>query len=144
VTPSALNSLRVAPCILSLLLSHELVLLFSSYSFLSWLDLFTIKSQAEHSQVPREKLSKKRFRSTENDRKRFFGFPPGRRLVQAWRRKDFPEGVYSMAAITLAPTTGGGTELILTHRGVPKHLLDQIEDYWRLGYWAPMKERRGD
>ena len=67
---------------------------------------------------------------------------PGRRLVQAWRRRDFPEGIYSMAAITLNPIPSGGTELVLTHRGVPKHLLDQIEDYWRLGYWAPMKERR--
>lgn len=64
---------------------------------------------------------------------------PGRRLVQAWRREDFPEGVYSMAAITLDSIAGGGTELVLTHRGVPKHLLDQIEDYWRLVYWAPMK-----
>jgi uncharacterized protein YndB with AHSA1/START domain len=67
---------------------------------------------------------------------------PGRRLVQAWRRKDFPEGIYSMAAITLAPTPKGGTELVLTHRGVPKHLLDQIEDYWHDVYWQPMKERR--
>ena len=67
---------------------------------------------------------------------------PGRRLVQAWRRNDFPEGIYSMVAITLAPTPGGGTELVLTHRGVPTPLLDDIEDYWRLGYWAPMKERR--
>ena len=67
---------------------------------------------------------------------------PGRRLVQAWRRQDFPEGIYSMAAITLAPTPAGGTELVLTHRGVPKHLLDQIEDYWRAVCWAPMKERR--
>ena len=67
---------------------------------------------------------------------------PGQRLVQAWRREDFPEGIYSMAAITLSPTTVGGTELVLTHRGVPKHLLDQIEDYWRLAYWAPMKQRR--
>ena len=67
---------------------------------------------------------------------------PGERLVQAWRREDFPEGIYSMAAITLAATPNGGTELVLTHRGVPKHLLDQIEDYWRLVCWAPMKERR--
>ncbi len=67
---------------------------------------------------------------------------PGRRLVQAWRRKDFPEGIYSMAAITLAPIPGAGTELVLTHRGVPKHLLDQIEDYWRFVYWAPMRARR--
>src|SRR6478735_9982898 len=51
---------------------------------------------------------------------------PGRRLVQAWRRTDFPEGIYSMAAITLAPTSRGATELVLTHRGLPKQLLDQI------------------
>jgi uncharacterized protein YndB with AHSA1/START domain len=67
---------------------------------------------------------------------------PGRRLVQAWRRMDFPDGIYSMAAITLDPLPSGGTELVLTHRGVPKHLLDQIEDYWRLVYWGPMKTRR--
>jgi uncharacterized protein YndB with AHSA1/START domain len=64
---------------------------------------------------------------------------PGRRLVQAWRRKDFPDGVYSMAAITLDPIPGGGTQLVLTHRGVPKQLLDDIEEYWRHVCWAPMK-----
>jgi len=41
---------------------------------------------------------------------------PGRRMVQAWRRKDFPEGICSMAAITLDPIPGGGIELVLTHR----------------------------
>ena len=46
----------------------------------------------------------------------------GRRIVQAWRRKDFPEGVYSMATFNLTPTPDGGTELVLTHRGVPKWL----------------------
>ena len=64
---------------------------------------------------------------------------PARRLVQAWRRDDFPDGVYSMAAITLAPTAGGGTELVLTHRGVPKHLIPETEDYWRRIYWERMK-----
>ena len=64
---------------------------------------------------------------------------PGKRIVQAWRREDFPEGVYSMAAVVLTPTPGGGTELVLTHRGVPKALLDSTEAAWREGYWAPMK-----
>ena len=66
---------------------------------------------------------------------------PGKRLVQAWRHHDFPDGIYSMAAITLAPTASGGTELVLTHRGVPKHLIPETEDYWRQCYWARMKER---
>src|SRR4249920_722310 len=61
---------------------------------------------------------------------------PGKRLVQAWRRNDFPEGVYSMAAITLAPSATGGTELVLTHRGVPKHLIPETEQYWRELYWS--------
>jgi len=54
----------------------------------------------------------------------------GRRVVRAWRNKKFPEGVYSMAAFELTPTKTG-TELILTHRGVPKHLIPEVEKYWR-------------
>ena len=61
---------------------------------------------------------------------------PGKRLVQAWRRRDFPEGVFSMAAITLAPTASGGTELVPTHRGVPKWLIPDTEEYWRTQYWS--------
>ena len=64
---------------------------------------------------------------------------PGKRIVQAWRRDDFPEGIFSMAAFTLAPTADGGTELVLTHRGVPKHLLDDTEQEWREKYWTRMK-----
>lgn len=64
---------------------------------------------------------------------------PGKRLVQAWRRHDFPDGVYSMAAITLAPTGTGGTDLVLTHRGVPKHLIPETEHYWREIYWSRIK-----
>lgn len=64
---------------------------------------------------------------------------PGKRIVQAWRRSDFPEGIFSMAAFTLAPTGDGGTELVLTHRGVPKWLIDDTEENWRNDYWAKMK-----
>jgi len=45
-----------------------------------------------------------------------------------------------MAAFTLAPTPDGGTELVLTHRGVPKHLLDDTEQEWREKYWTKLKE----
>lgn len=63
---------------------------------------------------------------------------PGRRIVQAWRHRDFPEGVYSMAAFELTPTPAGGTEVVLTHRGVPKALLDRTEEAWR-GGWLRLK-----
>lgn len=53
-----------------------------------------------------------------------------KRIVQAWRNRKFPEGIFSLAAITLEPTKTG-TELILTHRGVPKALIPEVEKYWR-------------
>ena len=56
---------------------------------------------------------------------------PGKRIVQAWRTKKFPPGIFSMAAFTLVPTRGGGTELTLIHRGVPKELIPKIEAGWR-------------
>lgn len=64
---------------------------------------------------------------------------PGRRIVQAWRHRRFPEGVFSMAAVTLTPTPDGGTQLVLTHRGVPKDLIPETEATWREQYWSRMK-----
>ena len=64
---------------------------------------------------------------------------PGRRIVQAWRHRRFPEGIFSMAAVTLTPTPDGGTELILTHRGVPKALIPETEQNWRDQYWSRIK-----
>lgn len=64
---------------------------------------------------------------------------PARRIVQAWRHRRFPEGIFSMAAVTLTPTSDGGTELVLTHRGVPKDLIPETEQNWRERYWARMK-----
>jgi uncharacterized protein YndB with AHSA1/START domain len=64
---------------------------------------------------------------------------PGKRIVQAWRHRKFPEGIYSMAAVTLTPTPDGGTQLVLTHRGVPKDLIPETEQAWRERYWSRMK-----
>ena len=64
---------------------------------------------------------------------------PGRRIVQAWRHRRFPEGVFSMAAVTLTPTPDGGTQLVLVHRGVPKELIPETEQAWRDQYWTRIK-----
>ena len=63
-----------------------------------------------------------------------------KRVVQAWRHRNFPEGIYSMATYSLLRTKDGKTELTLTHRGVPKDLIPQIELEWRTLYWNKMKE----
>jgi len=44
-----------------------------------------------------------------------------------------------MAAVTLAPTPDGGTELVLVHRGVPKDLIPETERAWRDQYWSRIK-----
>jgi uncharacterized protein YndB with AHSA1/START domain len=64
---------------------------------------------------------------------------PARRIVQAWRHRKFPDGIYSMAAVTLTPTPDGGTDLVLTHRGVPKDLIPETEQAWRDRYWSRIK-----
>jgi hypothetical protein len=45
-----------------------------------------------------------------------------------------------MAAFTLRPVDTG-TELKLTHRGVPRALIPRTEERWREEYWAPMKRK---
>jgi uncharacterized protein YndB with AHSA1/START domain len=64
---------------------------------------------------------------------------PGRRIVQAWRHRRFPEGIFSMAALTLTPTADGGTDLVLVHRGVPKELIPETEQAWRDQYWSRIR-----
>jgi activator of HSP90 ATPase len=64
----------------------------------------------------------------------------GKRIVQAWRQSDFPDGIFSMAAFTLKPTMDGGTELVLTHRGVPKDLIPRVEAGWRENFWNRMRQ----
>ena len=65
---------------------------------------------------------------------------PGKRIVQAWRDHRFPPGIFSMAAFTLTLTEDGGTELILTHRGVPKDLILRVSLEWRKNYWEKIKK----
>lgn len=65
---------------------------------------------------------------------------PGKRVVQAWRTKRFPEGIFSMAAFVLTRAKDGGTELTLTHRGVPKDLIPEIEALWKKRYWRRMRD----
>lgn len=64
---------------------------------------------------------------------------PARRIVRAWRHRRFPEGIFSMAAVTLTLTSTGGTDLVLTHRGVPKELISETEQTWRDRYWSRIK-----
>ena len=65
---------------------------------------------------------------------------PGKRIVQAWRSRDWPEGHYSIVTFALAKKSGGRTQLRFTQVGV---LADDYADKnkgWRTHYWQPLKK----
>jgi uncharacterized protein YndB with AHSA1/START domain len=64
---------------------------------------------------------------------------PGKRIVQAWRGKGWPAGVFSIVTFALARSAGGRTRLTLTHVGVPASSYKGIKQGWRTFYWAPLK-----
>lgn len=62
---------------------------------------------------------------------------PGKKIVQAWRGSDWPEGVWSEASFTLLPTKTG-TRLTFTQTGVPTTQYADIAQGWKDFYWTPM------
>jgi uncharacterized protein YndB with AHSA1/START domain len=62
---------------------------------------------------------------------------PGRRIVQAWRQREWPEHHYSIATFDLAPM-GRGTRLTFTQMGVPADRYDWMDEGWRSTYWGPL------
>lgn len=64
---------------------------------------------------------------------------PGKRIVQAWRSQDWPEGHYSIVTFALAKRAGGKTQLRFTQIGVPSRDYADKNRGWRTHYWEPLK-----
>jgi activator of HSP90 ATPase len=64
---------------------------------------------------------------------------PNKRIVQAWRVVDWPEGVYSIAKFELK-AQGSGTHLVFDHTGFPEDLRDHLAEGWADHYWARLKK----
>jgi activator of HSP90 ATPase len=62
---------------------------------------------------------------------------PGKRVVQAWRSKAWPEGVYSIIRFELA-AAGKGTKLVFDQAGHPDDAQAMLEGGWPKMYWEPM------
>ncbi len=60
-----------------------------------------------------------------------------RRIVQAWRGKDWPEGHYSIARFELS-ADGDKTRLVFTQEGVPEQVAKHIDEGWKKMYWEPL------
>jgi activator of HSP90 ATPase len=64
---------------------------------------------------------------------------PGKRIVQAWRSADWPEGVYSIVRFELT-TDGANTKLALDQVGHPADTAPHLEKGWHEMYWNPMNK----
>ncbi len=59
---------------------------------------------------------------------------PGKRVVQAWRAKNWPEGLYSIVRFELQ-ADGGGTKLVFDHDGFPAEMKEHLASGWQANYW---------
>ncbi|HEX5281016.1 MAG TPA: SRPBCC family protein [Micropepsaceae bacterium] len=69
---------------------------------------------------------------------------PNQRIVQAWRVKLWPDGMYSIVSFELQPT-GSRTRLMMTHDAFPDgmraHLNGEMSDGgWHRQYWEPLQK----
>jgi activator of HSP90 ATPase len=62
---------------------------------------------------------------------------PGRRIIQAWRAADWPEGVYSIVRFELT-ADGAHTKLAFDQVGHPADAALHLEKGWHEMYWNPL------
>ncbi|HVE86156.1 MAG TPA: SRPBCC domain-containing protein [Myxococcales bacterium] len=60
------------------------------------------------------------------------------RIVQAWRGKDWPAGVFSVATFSLQAEGKNKTKLSFTQHGVPDDQVEHIAKGWYSQYWEPL------
>ena len=64
---------------------------------------------------------------------------PAKRIVQAWRSQNWPEGHYSIVTFALFKKSGG-TQLRFKQIGVPANDYARKNQGWRMHYWQPLKQ----
>ena len=62
----------------------------------------------------------------------------GKRIVQAWRAKNWPPGIFSLVSFTLKKQ-GKGTRLTLDHTGIPGNHRGHLNSGWKARYWKPLR-----
>ena len=64
---------------------------------------------------------------------------PSERIVQVWRDRPWPPGVYSLVKFELKPE-GSGTRIVFDHTGFPAGDEPHLRDGWIEHYWEPLKK----
>lgn len=60
------------------------------------------------------------------------------RIVQAWRAKNWPDGVFSIVRFDLSPS-GAGTLINFTHQAFPDGEKEHLAAGWHKMYWDPLR-----
>ena len=63
-----------------------------------------------------------------------------KRVVQAWRAKTWPEGLYSIVRFELR-ADGAGTKLSFDHDGFPEDQAEHLSKGWHANYWDNIAKR---
>ncbi|MDH3209383.1 MAG: SRPBCC domain-containing protein [Burkholderiaceae bacterium] len=61
----------------------------------------------------------------------------GQRLVQAWRVKTWPPGIFSIVRFELKPQ-GADTLIVFDHLAFPATEGDHLASGWHANYWEPI------
>ena len=67
---------------------------------------------------------------------------PNQLVVQAWRAKTWPAGIYSIARFELLGD-GSKTRVVFDHDGFPADMKDHLAAGWISNYWEPMHKLLG-
>ena len=63
-----------------------------------------------------------------------------KRIVQAWRSRNWPIGAWSIVTFELSRQGKERTRVTFTQYGVPDKFHAQISDGWRVHYWEPLRK----
>lgn len=67
---------------------------------------------------------------------------PGKRIVQAWRTKGWPEALYSIVRFELH-ADGLKAKLVFDQNGAPEDDVPHLDKGWGKQYWEPLKKHLG-
>ena len=74
----------------------------------------------------------------------FLELEKNKRIVQAWRTAEFPEGAEDSIVEILLEEDHGKTKLTLKHTNIPKGQMDSYKTGWEDFYFKPMREYFGN
>jgi len=64
---------------------------------------------------------------------------PNQRIVQAWRAKNWDDGVYSIVKFELKGQRSE-TRIIFDHSGFPEGNREHLDQGWHKMYWEPLRK----